>query len=117
MSATEMTSIGSSDELNHFPPNESQLKKHNNESANQKPFEEENNKVREVPDFVNNESDLVNSESIVSKRLTIAGGFLDFALFSANVEHLKFVVETGHLMKHYELLLSLLIISLVMQVQ
>jgi hypothetical protein len=111
MSATEMTSIGSSDELNHFPPNELQLKKHNNELANKKPFEEENNNnVRDVPDFVNN-------DSIVSKRLTIAGGFLDFALFSANVEHLKFVVETGHLMKHFELLLSLLIISLVLQVQ
>jgi hypothetical protein len=36
-----------------------------------------------------------DSQSIVNQRITIAGGFLDFALFIADVEHLKFIIETG----------------------
>lgn len=58
-----------------------------------------------------------NQASMISKRVTIAGGFLDFALFTANVEHLKFVIETGpDDVSHYTMLLWLLFISLGLQV-
>jgi Tfp pilus assembly protein PilO len=36
-----------------------------------------------------------NSQSYINQRITIAGGFLDFALFVADIEHLKFIIETG----------------------
>jgi hypothetical protein len=36
-----------------------------------------------------------DSQSLVNQRITIAGGFLDFALFIADVEHLKFIIDTG----------------------
>lgn len=56
-------------------------------------------------------------EYLVSRRITIAGGFLDFALFTANVEHLKFIIESGaEAISHYHFLYALLIISLILQV-
>jgi len=58
-----------------------------------------------------------NSRSLVKQRITIAGGFLDFALFVADVGHLKFIIETGPQdTKSYDLLLGLLITSLSLQV-
>lgn len=52
-----------------------------------------------------------------SYQITIAGGFLDFALFVADVEHLKFVLDAGKDdIKYYTLLLILLISSLLIQV-
>ena len=59
-----------------------------------------------------------NSESVISQRITIAGGFLDVALFVADVEHLKFIFDTGKDdIDYYNLLLVLLITSLVLQVK
>jgi len=65
-----------------------------------------------------NNQQLINSESIVNQRMaSIAGGFLDFALFVADVEHLKFILDTGKEdVKNYDLLLGLLITSLSLQV-
>jgi hypothetical protein len=58
-----------------------------------------------------------DSRSLVKQRITIAGGFLDFALFVADVGHLKFIIETGPQdTKSYDLLLGLLITSLSLQV-
>ena len=58
-----------------------------------------------------------NSESIVSQRMSIAGGFLDVALFVADVEHLKFIFDTGKAdIEYYDLLLGLLFSSLTLQV-
>lgn len=52
-----------------------------------------------------------------SYQMTIAGGFLDFALFVADVEHLKFILDAGKDdIKYYTLLLILLISSLLIQV-
>ena len=66
-------------------------------------------------DFI--EEEKFNQSSMISKRVTIAGGFLDFALFTANVEHLKFIIETGpDDVSHYTMLLWLLFISLGLQV-
>lgn len=63
------------------------------------------------------EEEKFNQSSMISKRVTIAGGFLDFALFTANVEHLKFIIETGpDDVSHYTMLLWLLFISLGLQV-
>lgn len=63
------------------------------------------------------EGERFNQSSMISKRVTIAGGFLDFALFTANVEHLKFIIETGpDDVSHYTMLLWLLFISLGLQV-
>ncbi|XP_054169328.1 uncharacterized protein LOC128966505 [Oppia nitens] len=59
----------------------------------------------------------INSDSIVSNRMTIAGGFLDVALFVADVEHLKFIFDTGRDdIEYYNLLLGLLFTSLVLQI-
>lgn len=67
-------------------------------------------------DFIE-EGERFNQSSMISKRVTIAGGFLDFALFTANVEHLKFIIETGpDDVSHYTMLLWLLFISLGLQV-
>ena len=67
-------------------------------------------------DFIG-EGERFNQSSMISKRVTIAGGFLDFALFTANVEHLKFIIETGpDDVSHYTMLLWLLFISLGLQV-
>ena len=63
------------------------------------------------------EGERFKQSSMISKRVTIAGGFLDFALFTANVEHLKFIIETGpDDVSHYTMLLWLLFISLGLQV-
>lgn len=59
----------------------------------------------------------VSSESVVSQRITIAGGFLDIALFVADVEHLKFIFDTGKDdIDYYNLLVGLLFTSLALQV-
>lgn len=52
-----------------------------------------------------------------AQHLTIAGGFLDFALFVADVEHLKYLLDVGsdHV-KYYILLIILLCASLILQV-
>jgi hypothetical protein len=58
-----------------------------------------------------------DSQSVVKQRVTIAGGFLDFALFVADVGHLKFIIDTGPQdTKSYDFLLGLLITSLSLQV-
>ncbi|XP_075585496.1 uncharacterized protein LOC124498256 isoform X2 [Dermatophagoides farinae] len=51
-----------------------------------------------------------------AQHLTIAGGFLDFALFVADVEHLKYLLDVGsdHV-KYYILLIILLCASLILQ--
>ncbi|OTF74642.1 hypothetical protein BLA29_009321 [Euroglyphus maynei] len=51
-----------------------------------------------------------------AQHLTIAGGFLDFALFVADVEHLKFLLDTGsdHV-KYYTLLIVMICASLILQ--
>lgn len=53
--------------------------------------------------------------SLMTRRITIAGGFLDIALFTANCEQLKFVLELGTLHIYYNHVLGLLITSLVLQ--
>ena len=59
----------------------------------------------------------INTDSIVNQRITIAGGFLDVALFVADVEHLKFIFDTGKQdIEYYDLLLGLLFTSLALQV-
>ncbi|CAG2177158.1 unnamed protein product [Oppiella nova] len=58
-----------------------------------------------------------DSNAIVSQRMTIAGGFLDVALFVADVEHLKFIFDTGRAdVQYYDLLLGLLFASLILQI-
>ena len=53
----------------------------------------------------------------LAQHMTIAGSFLDFALFVADVEHLKFLLDAGKdNMKYYTMLVALLIASLVLQV-
>ena len=60
---------------------------------------------------------LVTSNSVVNQRMTIAGGFLDIALFVSNVEHLKFIYDTGKEdIEYYDLLLAVLFTSLSLQV-
>ncbi|CAG2116535.1 unnamed protein product [Medioppia subpectinata] len=59
----------------------------------------------------------IDSNAVVSQRMTIAGGFLDVALFVADVEHLKFVIETGKdSVRYYTLLMTLLLLSLILQI-
>ena len=51
------------------------------------------------------------------QHMTLAGSFLDFALFVADVEHLKFLLDSGKdNVKYYVLLMVLLITSLALQV-
>lgn len=51
------------------------------------------------------------------QQMTIAGSFLDFALFVADVEHFKFVLDAGkENIQYYYLLVTLLCTSLVLQV-
>ncbi|KAG8201343.1 hypothetical protein JTE90_016820 [Oedothorax gibbosus] len=52
---------------------------------------------------------------VMTRRITIAGGFLDIALFTANCEQLKFVLELGKWHIYYNEVLGLLITSLVLQ--
>ncbi|XP_015926879.1 ninjurin-2-like [Parasteatoda tepidariorum] len=52
---------------------------------------------------------------LITRRISIAGGFLDIALFSANCEQLKFVLELGNLHIYYNEVLGLIIASLVLQ--
>ncbi|KFM68874.1 Ninjurin-2, partial [Stegodyphus mimosarum] len=52
---------------------------------------------------------------LMTRRITIAGGFLDIALFTANCEQLKFVLELGYFDIYYKHVLGLLITSLVLQ--
>lgn len=59
----------------------------------------------------------VKEELILNRNSAIVGGFLDFALFTADVEHLKYVIESGKDgIRHYDLLLWSLIASLALQV-
>lgn len=58
----------------------------------------------------------VDSNSIVGQRMTIAGVFFDIALFVADVEHMKFIIDSGkESIDNYHLLLGLLIGSLSLQ--
>lgn len=53
----------------------------------------------------------------LAQHMTIAGSFLDFALFVADVEHLKFILDAGKdKINYYTLLVVLLIGSLSLQV-
>ena len=54
----------------------------------------------------------------LAQQMTIAGSFLDFALFVADVEHLKFILDLGtRRVTYYAFLLGLLITSLTLQVK
>ena len=53
----------------------------------------------------------------LAQHMTIAGSFLDFALFVADVEHLKFILDAGKdKINYYTMLIVLLIGSLALQV-
>lgn len=53
----------------------------------------------------------------LAQHMTIAGSFLDFALFVADVEHLKFILDAGkNNVNYYILLIMLLVGSLILQV-
>ena len=53
----------------------------------------------------------------LAQHMTIAGSFLDFALFVADVEHLKFILDAGKdKINYYTLLVVLIIGSLTLQV-
>ncbi|XP_054709622.1 ninjurin-B-like [Uloborus diversus] len=52
---------------------------------------------------------------LMTRRITIAGGFLDIALFTANCEQLKFVLELGNFHIYYQQVLGLIITSLILQ--
>ena len=55
-------------------------------------------------------------QSLMSQRMTIAGVFFDIARFVSDVEHLKFVIDAGSdTLNNYALLLTLLIVSLSLQ--
>ncbi|GFT94353.1 hypothetical protein NPIL_178061 [Nephila pilipes] len=61
-------------------------------------------------------ADRKNAENhLITRRITIAGGFLDIALFTTNCEQLKFVLELGEFHIYYNQVLALLITSLVLQ--
>lgn len=47
---------------------------------------------------------------------TIAQGMLDIALLTANASQLKYILQVGHKHEFYTLMLSLIIISIVLQV-
>ena len=52
----------------------------------------------------------------LAQQMTIAGSFLDFALFVADVEHLKFLFDAGEEnIKYYKFLIRMLILSLALQ--
>lgn len=54
--------------------------------------------------------------SLISQRATIAGVFFDIALFVADVEHLKFIIDSGkESIDNYGLMLGLLCASLSVQ--
>lgn len=55
------------------------------------------------------------TNNIMTRRITIAGGFLDIALFTANIEQLKFILEVGPFYIYYRQVLGLIITSLVLQ--
>lgn len=48
---------------------------------------------------------------------TIAQGMLDIALLTANASQLKYILQVGHKHEFYTLMLSLIIISIVLQVR
>ncbi|KAF8785892.1 uncharacterized protein LOC129958955 [Argiope bruennichi] len=52
---------------------------------------------------------------LITRRITIAGGFLDIALFTTNCEQMKFVLELGEYHIYYRQVLGLLITSLILQ--
>lgn len=53
----------------------------------------------------------------LAQHMTIAGSFLDFALFVADVEHLKFILDAGkEKIDYYTMLIVCLIASLSLQV-
>ncbi|GBL96469.1 hypothetical protein AVEN_229923-1 [Araneus ventricosus] len=52
---------------------------------------------------------------LITRRITIAGGFLDIALFTTNCEQMKFVLELGEFHVYYHQVLGLLITSLILQ--
>ncbi|OQR77905.1 hypothetical protein BIW11_06760 [Tropilaelaps mercedesae] len=56
--------------------------------------------------------------SLTSKRMMIAGGFLDIALFTTNCEQLKFAIESQHLTtpSRFNFILIMLAVSLALQV-
>lgn len=59
----------------------------------------------------------IKKELVINRNSAIVGGFLDLAIFTADVEHLKFIVEAGRdKLKYYDLLLGCLIASLSLQV-
>ncbi|GFY18296.1 hypothetical protein TNCV_2047021 [Trichonephila clavipes] len=60
-------------------------------------------------------SSKVAGNHLITRRITIAGGFLDIALFTTNCEQLKFVLELGEFHIYYHQVLVLLITSLVLQ--
>nr|XP_027206280.1 probable serine/threonine-protein kinase vps15 isoform X2 [Dermatophagoides pteronyssinus] len=79
------------------------------------------NGVLDQHDGHNGNHDMITIESNSigirnAQHLTIAGGFLDFALFVADVEHLKFLLDTGsEHVKYYVLLIIMLCASLILQ--
>ena len=57
-----------------------------------------------------------SGSSLISQRATIAGVFFDIALFVADVEHMKFILDSGkQSIDNYGLLLGLLCTSLALQ--
>lgn len=60
---------------------------------------------------------IANSNFRIAQQMTVAGSFLDFALFVADVEHLKFLIDSGkENVEYYNFLMGLLITSLVLQI-
>lgn len=57
--------------------------------------------------------------SLTSKRMMIAGGFLDIALFTTNCEQLKFALDSKSLTSQgrYHFVVIMLAISLTLQVR
>lgn len=74
-----------------------------------------------VMDIVSNQPDgdkkSMKKELVINRNAAIVGGFLDLAIFTADVEHLKFVIEAGKSsVKYYDLLFGCLVATLSLQV-
>lgn len=59
---------------------------------------------------------MINMNQYATKK-TLAQGMLDLALLTANVSQLKYLLDVGHLHPYYTLLLTLIIISIGLQVE
>lgn len=58
---------------------------------------------------------MLNMNQYATKK-TLAQGMLDLALLTANVSQLKYLLDVGDLHPYYTLLLSLIIVSICLQV-